>query len=189
MPFFGTSHARDHLAQDLVLHGLFAEHALQLTHLVLQQAVFAGRDHFATGAGRGQRAALRLPAPTKQLVGRNTMKSRHMGHAHAGKIGFFDDAELLFRGPAPTALNPSENLRMHIVPRLTVGHIPHSYISVRSCPGNSGAASVDHMPVIDDMTMLAIVASAAAHQGHEQRAAQEQIDPVIIEPRAQAVSD
>jgi len=48
---------------------------------------------------------------------------------------------------------------------------------------------VDHMPVIDDMTMLAIVASAAAHQGHEQRAAQEQIDPVIIEPRAQAVSD
>jgi len=48
---------------------------------------------------------------------------------------------------------------------------------------------VDHMPVIDDMPVLAIVASAAAHQRHQQRTAQEQIDPVIIKPRAQAVSD
>lgn len=39
-------------------------------------------------------------------------------------------------------MSPSENLRMHIAPRITVGHMPHSYISVRSCPVILGAASI-----------------------------------------------
>lgn len=141
MPFFGTSHARDRLAQDLVLHGLLAQHALQLAHLVLERAILACRNHLAASTGGGQGAACRLSAPAKQLVGRHPVHARPQRHAVAGQEGLFDDAELLFRGPAPTALNPSENLRMHIVPGTTVGHMPHSYISVRSCPVILGAAS------------------------------------------------
>ena len=143
MPFFGTSHARDRLAQDLVLHGLLAEHALQLAHLVLERAILAGRNHLAACAGGGQGAACRLPAPAKQLVRRYPVHARHTRHAVAGQEGLFDYAKLLFRGQAPTALNPSENLRMHVAPGITVGHMPHSYIGVRNCPVILGAASTD----------------------------------------------
>jgi hypothetical protein len=38
------------------------------------------------------------------------------------------------RSLRPSGAEPYENLCMHIVPRITVGHMPHSYINVRSCP-------------------------------------------------------
>ena len=45
------------------------------------------------------------------------------------------------------------------------------------------------MPVIDDMTVRAIALRASARQRHEMGAADEQVEPVIVEPDPQPVSD
>lgn len=65
------------------------------------------------------------PVPTKQLIGRYSPCARHKRHAVAMQEDFFDHAELLFRGPAPTALNTFEHLRMHKAPRITVRNLPY----------------------------------------------------------------
>ena len=44
--FFGAGYARERLSQVLVLHGLLAENALQLTHLVFQRTTLADRNRF-----------------------------------------------------------------------------------------------------------------------------------------------
>ena len=48
---------------------------------------------------------------------------------------------------------------------------------------------MDHMPVVDDMTVLAIGMSAAARQRHLMGAAEIDLEPVVIEARPQPVTD
>ena len=48
---------------------------------------------------------------------------------------------------------------------------------------------VDHVPVIDDVTVLAVTAGAASYQGQHPRAADEQLHPVIVQARSRTVAD
>jgi hypothetical protein len=51
------------------------------------------------------------------------------------------------------------------------------------------AQRVDDVPVVDDVTVFAIGARTAALQRHQGRAAQEQFQPVVIQPHAQSMTD
>ena len=51
------------------------------------------------------------------------------------------------------------------------------------------AQGVDDVPVIDNVTVLAVGVRSATAQRHQRRRAEEAFQPVIIEPHAQAVAD
>lgn len=51
------------------------------------------------------------------------------------------------------------------------------------------AQAVDHMMVIDDMAVRAVASRASARQRHEMGAADEQVEPVVVEPDPQPVPD
>lgn len=48
---------------------------------------------------------------------------------------------------------------------------------------------MDDVSIIDDMSMLAIGAGAAARQRHELCTADEDVKAIVVEPHAQAVTD
>ena len=48
---------------------------------------------------------------------------------------------------------------------------------------------MDNVPIIDDMTVLAVGPRAAAAQCHQRRRAEEAFEPVVIEPHAQPMPD
>ena len=50
--------------------------------------------------------------------------------------------------------------------------------------------AVDHMTVVDDVAMFAILAAAApARQGHERGGGEEQFEPIVVEPHAEPLAD
>ena len=51
------------------------------------------------------------------------------------------------------------------------------------------AQGVDDVVIIDDMTVLAVGIGPAAVERHQQRAAHEQLEAIIEEPDAEAVTD
>ena len=48
---------------------------------------------------------------------------------------------------------------------------------------------VDHMAVIHDVVAPAVTIAPATLQGHEVRGPEEEVEPVIMQPDAQAVAD
>jgi hypothetical protein len=63
MAFFWACSPGDCFAQDLVLHRLLAEHALQFADLGFQGAIVGRRYDLLTGARGGQRALRHQAAP------------------------------------------------------------------------------------------------------------------------------
>lgn len=82
------------------------------------------------------------------------MRTHQMRSAVAGQEALFDHTELLVRGPALTALNPSENLRTQTTPRIVVGHMPHSHTGVRSCRAILGAAESRDGSICSTVSLL-----------------------------------
>lgn len=63
MEVFWACGSGDCFAQNLVLHRLLAEHALQLTDLGFQGAIVGRRNELLSGTGRGERALHHQAAP------------------------------------------------------------------------------------------------------------------------------
>jgi hypothetical protein len=72
------------LAQDLGLHGLAAEQALQLAHLGLEFADPAGRDHVLVRPDGLEPAFGHEPPPPEQQAGGNAVQPGDGGNRHAG---------------------------------------------------------------------------------------------------------
>ena len=51
------------------------------------------------------------------------------------------------------------------------------------------AQGMDHVPVIDDLIVLAVRMRAPARQRHEMRAADEQVEPIVVEAHPQSMAD
>ena len=74
---------------------------------------------------------------------------------------------------------------------LPIGLAREELVAVDEVEQRHGFApqGVDHMAIIDDMTVLAVGIGTPARQGHERRAADEQIEAVIVKPDPQPVAD
>jgi len=71
------------LAQDLVLHRLLAEQALELADLALERPVLRRRHDLLASTRRGQRALRHQPAPCEQLVAGDPVPPRDQRHRMA----------------------------------------------------------------------------------------------------------
>jgi hypothetical protein len=122
-PFFWACGPGDRLAQQLILHRLLAEKALELTHLRLKRTILCSRHHLAAGGRGGERALRHQPAPGEELVASNAVAAGDKRYAHPRQIGLLDDPDLLLRCPAPPALDTGDDLHSIITPRNIVSHM------------------------------------------------------------------
>lgn len=124
----------------------------------------------------------------------------HIGQPVGGEAGIEQLGELGFTGPF---MGQAEQLDHHLtgaslgqcfdqpVEGAGIGGAREELIAVDQLHGGHWFApqAVDHVPVIDHMPMHAIPSLTPTRQRHELGAADEEIEPVVIKPYAQAVPD
>ena len=81
--------------EDLVFHGLLAEHALQIADLLHGVSQLGSRDDSLPGPDGRKAAFLIKLAPLEHLIGVHIMLSRHGGNGTTGLEGFSHDGQLL----------------------------------------------------------------------------------------------
>ena len=121
------------LAEQLILHDLLAQQALQLAHLGFQRAVLGRWHHLLAGCSRGERALVHQPAPGEDLAAADAVPAGNERHAHTRQVRLLDDPHLLLRCPAPPALDTGKDLAIVVTPGHTVSHMPHSYLRAGPC--------------------------------------------------------
>jgi hypothetical protein len=112
------------LAEDLGLHGLAAEQALQLAHLGLQLTHAAGGDDIVVRADRFETPFGHAPPPSEQKAGGDAVEPGDGRDRHAGLGRLLDQPDLFFGSVAAPALaagddfNAFNRLRHRHAPRL-----------------------------------------------------------------------
>jgi len=139
--FFGRRHARVRLAQDLVLQGLFCRACAAARAPDSREGDTRWQEPLR--CRRGLRSGGRLrPDGASQTAG-SVPPHACAQHAtrccRAGRSLLPCGASL--QGGSAYSSGSSGNLRMLIAPGITVGHMPHFYITARSCPVILRAAS------------------------------------------------
>lgn len=107
--FFGAG-LLQRLAEDLCLHGLAAEQALQLADLRLELADPAGRDHVVVRPDSLEATFGHAPPPSEQQAGRDAMEPGNGRNRHAGPCRLFDQPDLLLGSVSPPALPAGDDL-------------------------------------------------------------------------------
>lgn len=95
----------DRFLEDLVFHGLSAQHPLQIAKALFELAHVRSGNNIFVGLHSGMTAFEHATLPGKQLGRRNARLPGNVGHAHAGLHGLFNHADLLGHRPASTALH------------------------------------------------------------------------------------
>lgn len=95
----------DRLLPDLILHRLFAKHALQLDNLGAGGSQFARRPHRFTSGHGGERTFTFELAPVEQLTCAETLLARHQQHAYPWLIRFAHQHRLFLGRLAQTTLH------------------------------------------------------------------------------------
>lgn len=112
------------LAEDLGLHGLAAEEALELADAVLEFADAAHGDDLLVCPDRLVPTLGHAPPPLEQQAGGDAMEPGDGGDRHAGLHGLFDQPNLLLGSVASAAFaagddfNALDGLRHRRMPRL-----------------------------------------------------------------------
>jgi hypothetical protein len=109
------------LFENLALHRLLAEQALQFFDLVLKGSVIGSRNDILLGSRCRQCSLSGQLAPRKQLVRLDAITPSNNAHRGIGIIGFLDDGELLSRRPATAALGAGQDFYL----RTVTGHNGH----------------------------------------------------------------
>jgi hypothetical protein len=91
--------------QNLYLHGLAAEQALQLAHPSFQLTDTARADDIFVSLDRLQATFQHSSTPVEQQAGGDARSPGHVGHRHPGLHRLFDQPNLLGGRPTATPLD------------------------------------------------------------------------------------